>query len=213
MDGDADSDGCPEEKPVVRDRDGDGILDESDKCPDAPEDKDGFEDFDGCPDPDNDRDGIPDKQDACPRVREVFNGIEDEDGCPDEGEELVVITDEQIQLLKGIRFKTASDEIIGQQSFDILNAVATVLKASPQIQVQIEGHTDSRGGREYNQDLSERRARSVMRYLYEHGVDETRMTAQGFGMDQPVDTNDTEEGRAANRRVVFRIVQDQKPGN
>ena len=65
------------------DRDHDGILDNVDKCPDDPEDKDGFEDADGCPDPDNDRDGILDMNDKCPNDPEVFIGVADSDGCPD----------------------------------------------------------------------------------------------------------------------------------
>ena len=69
--------------PDRRDRDKDGIPDVSDKCPDDPEDKDGFQDQDGCPDPDNDLDGIPDAQDKCPNQAEDFDHFEDEDGCPD----------------------------------------------------------------------------------------------------------------------------------
>jgi OmpA-OmpF porin, OOP family len=65
------------------DTDGDGIIDRLDKCPTIPEDKDGFEDFDGCPDPDNDADGIPDERDRCPNQPETINGYQDEDGCPD----------------------------------------------------------------------------------------------------------------------------------
>ncbi len=65
------------------DRDGDGIKDDVDRCPDAPEDKDGFEDEDGCPEPDNDRDGIPDVQDRCPNEPEDMDGVEDGDGCPE----------------------------------------------------------------------------------------------------------------------------------
>ena len=65
------------------DRDGDGIKDNVDKCPDDPEDKDGFEDEDGCPDLDNDKDGIPDKTDKCPNDPEDKDGFQDEDGCPD----------------------------------------------------------------------------------------------------------------------------------
>jgi OmpA-OmpF porin, OOP family len=65
------------------DRDGDGIKDNVDKCPDDPEDKDGFEDADGCPDLDNDKDGIPDKTDKCPNDPEDKDGFQDEDGCPD----------------------------------------------------------------------------------------------------------------------------------
>ncbi len=73
----------PPPKPAAGDRDGDGILDANDKCPDDPEDRDGFEDEDGCPDPDNDKDGIPDKLDKCPNEPEDKDGFEDDDGCPD----------------------------------------------------------------------------------------------------------------------------------
>ena len=71
-------------EPSIGDRDGDGIKDDVDKCPDDPEDKDDFEDEDGCPDPDNDRDGILDKDDKCPNEPETKNGFEDQDGCPDQ---------------------------------------------------------------------------------------------------------------------------------
>jgi len=70
-------------EPSIGDRDGDGIKDDVDKCPDEPEDFDDFEDEDGCPDPDNDRDGILDKDDKCPNEPENYNKFEDEDGCPD----------------------------------------------------------------------------------------------------------------------------------
>jgi len=74
-------------EPTVGDRDGDGIKDDVDKCPDEPEDFDGFEDEDGCPDPDNDQDGILDIDDKCPNTPENYNGIEDNDGCPEKVEE------------------------------------------------------------------------------------------------------------------------------
>ncbi|TNF24627.1 MAG: hypothetical protein EP329_24590 [Deltaproteobacteria bacterium] len=69
--------------PPMRDQDGDGILDDVDACPTVPEDLDGFEDEDGCPDADNDKDGIQDKDDKCPNEPEDFDGFEDMDGCPD----------------------------------------------------------------------------------------------------------------------------------
>ena len=71
------------ELPVKGDRDHDGILDDVDRCPDTPEDKDGFQDTDGCPDLDNDADGIPDVTDKCPNVPEDRDGFEDQDGCPE----------------------------------------------------------------------------------------------------------------------------------
>jgi thrombospondin type 3 repeat protein len=69
--------------PDFRDRDHDGVYDVNDKCPDEPEDRDGFQDADGCPDPDNDNDGIPDVRDKCPNEPEDFDEFQDEDGCPD----------------------------------------------------------------------------------------------------------------------------------
>ncbi|MGM0556571.1 MAG: OmpA family protein [Myxococcota bacterium] len=69
--------------PRDKDTDGDGLLDKVDECPEEPEDKDGFEDADGCPDPDNDQDGLPDEDDRCPDEPEDVDGFEDEDGCPD----------------------------------------------------------------------------------------------------------------------------------
>jgi len=69
--------------PLSLDRDGDGIPDRDDKCVDVPEDRDGFEDDDGCPDLDNDKDGIPDKADRCPDVAEDIDGFQDDDGCPE----------------------------------------------------------------------------------------------------------------------------------
>ena len=73
-------------EPNIGDRDGDGIKDDVDNCPGEAEDKDGFEDEDGCPDPDNDRDGIPDEDDECPNDAEDFDGWQDEDGCPEDND-------------------------------------------------------------------------------------------------------------------------------
>ena len=69
--------------PDFRDRDHDGVMDVYDACPDQAEDKDGYKDGDGCPDPDNDGDAIPDEKDRCPNEPEDFDGFQDEDGCPD----------------------------------------------------------------------------------------------------------------------------------
>src|SRR6201999_2736623 len=69
--------------PDFRDRDHDGVYDLDDKCPDQPEDRDGFQDDDGCPDPDNDNDGILDAADRCPNEVEDKDGFQDDDGCPD----------------------------------------------------------------------------------------------------------------------------------
>jgi outer membrane protein OmpA-like peptidoglycan-associated protein len=72
-------------EPRVGDRDGDGIRDDVDRCPDAAEDFDGYQDSDGCPDPDNDGDHIPDSEDRCPDLAEDYDGVDDDDGCPEGG--------------------------------------------------------------------------------------------------------------------------------
>ena len=200
FDGFQDADGCPDP-----DNDGDGILDVDDLCPNDPEDKDGFEDADGCPDPDNDHDGILDKDDKCPNEPETFNGYQDADGCPDRGR--VVVTDTSIEILDMVYFEY-DKAIIKSQSYPILDAVAATLQGNPSIlQVEVQGHTDERGDDAYNLDLSDRRAHAVKDYLVGKGVDEKRLTAQGYGETQPLDRNHNEAAWAKNRRVAFLILK------
>ncbi|HEY1556558.1 MAG TPA: OmpA family protein [Kofleriaceae bacterium] len=195
-----DADGCPDP-----DNDQDGILDVDDLCPNDPEDKDGFEDADGCPDPDNDKDRILDKDDKCPNEPETYNGYQDADGCPDRGR--VVVTDTSIEILDMIYFEY-DKAIIKKESYPILDAVAATLQGNPSIQlVEIQGHTDERGDDAYNLDLSDRRAKSVRQYLIDKGVDEKRLTAQGYGETQPLDRRHNEEAWAKNRRVAFLILK------
>jgi len=199
-DGFQDEDGCPDP-----DNDGDGIKDVDDLCPNDPEDKDGFEDEDGCPDPDNDKDRIPDKDDKCPNEPETYNGFEDEDGCPDRGR--VVVTDTSIEILDVIYFEYNKD-IIKPASYPILDAVAATMQGNPSIQlIEIQGHTDERGDDAYNLDLSDRRAKSVLKYLADKGVDAKRLTSQGYGETQPLDRRHNEAAWAKNRRVAFLIIK------
>ena len=99
-----------------------------------------------------------------------------------------------------VLFDSAKHEL-KPQADAALDAVASVLLAYPSIRVRIEGHTDSRGGMQYNQGLSERRANAVYRALLQRGVPPRQMEAAGYGLTQPTDTNDTAVGRAKNRRV------------
>jgi outer membrane protein OmpA-like peptidoglycan-associated protein len=200
FDGFQDADGCPDP-----DNDGDGIPDVDDLCPNDPEDKDGFEDADGCPDPDNDHDGILDKDDKCPNEPETYNGFEDADGCPDRGR--VVVTDTSIEILDMVYFEY-DKAIIKKESYPILDAVAATLQGNPSIQqVEVQGHTDERGDDAYNLDLSDRRAHAVKDYLVGKGVDEKRLTAQGYGETQPLDRGHNEAAWAKNRRVAFLILK------
>jgi OOP family OmpA-OmpF porin len=199
-DGFQDEDGCPDP-----DNDNDGIPDNVDLCPNDPEDFDGFEDQDGCPDPDNDHDRIPDKDDKCPNEPETYNGYQDEDGCPDRGR--VVVTETSIEILDVIYFEY-DKAVILPKSFPILDAVGATLQGNPSIQlVEIQGHTDERGDDAYNLDLSDRRAKAVMKYLVDKGVDPKRLTAQGYGETQPLDRRHNEAAWAKNRRVAFLIIK------
>ena len=205
-DGFQDDDGCPD-----LDHDEDGIKEPDDKCPDQAEDFDGFQDDDGCPDPDNDGDGILDTDDYCPNDPEDIDGFEDTDGCPEGGKSLVVVTRDKIELKEMIQFKTASTEITGQQSFDILNIVAGALAANPTLRISIQGHTDDRGNAAKNRALSLGRANAVKAYLVSKGVAEDRLETAGYGPDKPVASNKTEAGRTANRRVEFLVIKQKQP--
>ncbi|MBN1308080.1 MAG: OmpA family protein [Chitinispirillaceae bacterium] len=214
---------------LATDKDGDGIPDEMDQCPDVPEDRDGFEDEDGCPDYDNDKDGIYDAQDQCPDQPEDRDGFQDLDGCPDPDNDKDGIPDaddkcpnqpetynnykdddgcpdekpqeiKQTLTLSGVNFKTASAELL-EESFYVLEKVYNSLEAFPNVRVEIAGHTDDQGGDSYNMALSNDRAKSVMNFLVMRGISADRIIARGYGKTKPVASNSTAEGRAKNRRV------------
>jgi outer membrane protein OmpA-like peptidoglycan-associated protein len=100
----------------------------------------------------------------------------------------------------GINFDFNSDKI-KDESKPTLDQIVNILKENSGWKMTIEGHTDKIGGETFNQNLSEKRANSVKEYLKNAGIDESRLTAKGVGMSSPVATNDTEAGRARNRRV------------
>jgi OOP family OmpA-OmpF porin len=228
-------DRCTEAKspPKPGDRDGDGLNDNVDKCPDDPEDKDGFEDDDGCPDLDNDGDGIKDVVDKCPLDPEDADKFEDEDGCPDLDNDKdglsdkidkcpiefgvapdgcpkkytnVVVTKTKIEIKQTIFFEF-NKATIKRVSFGLLNEVAQAMKDNPTIKVEIQGHTDSVGRDRSNLKLSQKRAESVKAYLTKQGVDFQRMVPKGYGETVPIADNRTKDGRAENRRVEFVITE------
>ena len=228
-DGFADEDGCPD-----LDNDNDGVADGDDKCVAVAEDKDDFEDSDGCPDLDDDKDGTADDADGCkreagPRInqgcpdqdRDKDTVVDRLDNCPDEAgtpenggcqaKQLVVITDAKLQILDRVYFTTGKD-VIEPKSFPLLDNIAAVLKAHPEIgKIRIEGHTDSDGDEAKNKDFSNRRALSVKKYLVDTAsLAASRLDAAGFGEEQPVAANDTPQGKQENRRVEFMIV-DESP--
>ena len=109
----------------------------------------------------------------------------------------------------GVTFATNSADI-NANFYTVLDQVATTLGEFNQTVIEVAGHTDSTGARAYNMTLSERRAGSVVSYLSGRGVARERMIAVGAGPDHPVDTNETAEGRAQNRRVEITIVPVEK---
>ena len=112
----------------------------------------------------------------------------------------------------GVTFATNSSDI-NANFYTVLDQVAATLGEFNQTVIEVAGHTDSTGARAYNMTLSERRAGSVVSYLSGRGIARERMIAVGAGPDHPIDTNDTAEGRAQNRRVeITRVPVEKQAG-
>jgi outer membrane protein OmpA-like peptidoglycan-associated protein len=213
--GPASQGGCP-------DSDQDGLTDEADECPRVAGPKENR----GCPWPDGDGDGVPDRDDACPTVAGVAptgcppdadqDGVPDaqdkcpteagpkeEDGCPPKPQ--VKLESDRLVIREKVFFDTGK-ATIQPRSFPLLESVAKVLQAHPEVEhVFIDGHTDARGPHAFNVQLSQARAESVKAWLVQAGVAEERLAPRGFGPDKPLADNRTEAGREQNRRVEFLI--------
>lgn len=214
---------------VKTDRDGDGVPDDEDRCPDVP----GLRVLQGCPDGDRDADGVMDSEDRCPDVkgpRELEgcpdadgDGIPDiddkcpkdpgpvqNDGCPVGEAPIVEIETERLSLKDMINFDTGKSTI-QPGSKRVLDEIAAVLKAHAELKrIRVEGHTDNVGGQAYNLDLSERRARAVVEALVTRGIARDRLSSAGFGFSRPIASNATAFGRAKNRRVEFTILLENE---
>ncbi len=179
------------------DSDGDNIPDTCDACPDEPGPAPT-----GCPISDRDHDRIDDDIDRCPDDPESRNGYEDDDGCPDEVPPDLV---DLAGVIKGVVFDTDRDTIT-RDSKPILDRAASLLEKFPTVNVEIVGHTDSRGSYAHNVDLSQRRAKSVQVYLVAKGIKPSRIRTRGAGPSEPIADNETEKGRHENRRIEFKIL-------
>ncbi len=142
---------------------------------------------------DTDGDGVVDAKDQCPDT--AAGERVDGNGC----------TLPQIIDLKGVTFEFNKARL-RPDAQTILDWAVDILKKYPDMQVEVAGHTDSIGSDAYNQTLSEARAEAVKTYFVEHGVPDAQMTVHGYGESEPLDSNDTEEGRERNRRVELRIL-------
>jgi len=221
------SDACPDQAGTAAlqgcpDRDGDGIADKDDKCPDVA----GLAKYQGCPIPDTDKDGINDEEDKCPDVPGVAryqgcpipdtdkDGVNDEeDKCPNEAGPAsnfgcpvidVAVVEKVNKAAKNIFFATGSSKLLAK-SYASLKEVAQILKDNPSYKVDVDGYTDITGNADKNQVLSENRANSVKTYLVSNGIDESRITATGHGINDPIADNKTAAGRAKNRRVEMKL--------
>ncbi len=108
-------------------------------------------------------------------------------------------------VLKNIFFDYGK-ETLRETSFPELDRLVALLDSYPDMKIEIGGHTDSHGGLQFNTQLSEDRAKSVVDYLVDKGVSKTRLTFKGYAYLQPIATNDTDEGRQQNRRVEFKVL-------
>jgi OOP family OmpA-OmpF porin len=184
------------------DSDGDGVADKKDRCPNTPR---GVKvDMSGCP-LDSDKDGVPDYLDQCantPAGTKV-----DAKGCPiPVATKSAEVTAAGTWIYKDIQFENNRSDL-KENSFAVLNEITEALKNQPNLKVEIQGHTDITGTHDYNVSLSQKRAQTVKAYLESKGINPARMTTVGFGPDQPIETNKTNQGRARNRRVELKPIQ------
>jgi OOP family OmpA-OmpF porin len=178
----------------AKDSDHDGFLDEIDQCPATPRGE--AVDTRGC-ELDSDKDGILDKNDNCPDTRNRKAKI-------DEHECYVLIT-ETVTTELDVKFDTDSDRSRPEHKQKVEH-VFKFMQSYPLTKVTIEGHTDSKGKSEYNQSLSERRAKTIAEMLVkDFGLSESRVSRKGHGETRPIADNLTAAGRQKNRRAVGKI--------
>src|SRR5690606_19604354 len=128
-------------------------------------------------------------------------GPESNQGCPVIAKEVI---DKINFAAKNVFFSTGSSKLMAK-SHKSLDEVAKLMLADETLKMQIDGHTDSQGSDELNQNLSEKRAASVLDYLVSKGVDASRITSAGYGETKPVADNNTAAGRAKNRRTEMTV--------
>ena len=179
------------------DKDEDGIPDRRDKCPERDEDRDGYDDLDGCPDIDNDFDLVLDIADRCPNQAESHNGFLDSDGCPDKVPPEVR---KIVGPVRGLSFRRRSARLTssGRRA---LRRVARIMSRNPSVRIVVTGHTDSREVRDDPRPLSVQRARAVRDFLVRRKIRAWRVKIAGDGARNQKFNNSSRRGRAKNRRV------------
>lgn len=191
----------PAPAPVIGDQDNDGVNDNLDQCPNTPAGTP--VDARGCPvvapapvNPDLDGDGVPNALDRCPDTPPNFKV--NAQGCVEQAQ---VVT-----VLSNVLFAFNSSALTPDAQA-MLTRVADGLQQQTDLQITIAGHTDSIGTDAYNLKLSRERAGAVKSFLIGRGISPTRLKAEGYGESRPVASNDTDDGRAMNRRVEFHVTR------
>lgn len=121
---------------------------------------------------------------------------------------ITVVFDDTRAELTGVTFKVGSAELV-PSSLKTLDAAIAGLKRNPKAKVEVQGHTSSEGGDDYNQQLSEDRANAVRDYMIRRGIKAERLTARGYGSSVPKADNDTEAGRKQNRRIELVVTSEE----
>jgi len=196
-----DVNGCP------LDSDGDGVPDYLDKCPNTPTGV--TVDINGCP-LDSDGDGVPDYLDKCPNTPA---GVQvDADGCPIKKEvvkETIIIKEpaevESLVLNGDTNFEFNKSKLL-PNAYPILDGLLGTMNKHPRYKWEIGGYTDKIGSASYNKKLSKQRAQSVVEYLVSKGIERHNLKIAGYGKENPIATNETNEGRSMNRRVEIKVI-------
>ena len=171
------------------------MPDTLDKCPNEPEDKDGFEDDDGCPDQDNDGDGIPDSADKCPNDPETVNGFEDDDGCPDvrsttgpeERPDRIDLKGQPVAFDKTGKLTPAAKTLL-QQAAQIIKA----RKLTIRVEVHVALGTKSNNAgvvaaqKKKDKQTAQRRATEILDFLLAQGLPQSQVQAVAIGSDRPL---------------------------
>lgn len=148
---------------------------------------------------DSDNDGVTDDLDKCPGTPK---GIKvDADGCPPVVKTKAVAPPMEKTWIIDEAYFDFDKVVVKTGAFDFLDKIAGFLKENPETSIKIQGHTDSVGTKAYNDILSLQRAQAVKTYLMDKGIDKSRMSCEGLGFSKPTASNETEKGRALNRRV------------
>ncbi|MCB0819977.1 MAG: OmpA family protein, partial [Bacteroidetes bacterium] len=194
------TDECPQTAGAVQfngcpDTDGDGISDQHDRCPELFGEKSNR----GCPSGDTDNDGVPDALDHCP----TLPGPKALNGCPELQPEAKNVVETAVRDLEF----NSGKAVISGNSYEALDNLILLLRANPDWQMRISGHTDNSGTEDGNLRLSRDRARAVATYLIDGGISADRLKVEWFGQTKPIADNGTEKGRKKNRRVELKLIQ------